>query len=189
MQKEKCSKNFNSGFTLLELLVVVLIIGILAAIALPQYRKAVVKAKLAQLDVITNTAKKNIELYLNTHGWPTTNSSIYFTGTNSVAEIEIDCNSRKDYWCFTDSGAFYSSCNREYCRVHFQSAPWIGGSMSLNLELSLLNNVWHANGIERSEAPVLKNICPYLAERNISAEAPSVAACESVGVTLKEYQE
>ena len=67
MKKEK-NTNLKQGFTLLELLVVVLIIGILASIALPQYQVAVKKATLAKYMDIVKALKEAEDRYFLANG-------------------------------------------------------------------------------------------------------------------------
>ena len=61
----------KSGFTLIEMLVVVLIIGILAGIALPQYTLAVEKARSAEALMNLATIKREIQFYITANGLPT----------------------------------------------------------------------------------------------------------------------
>ncbi len=57
----------KSGFTLVEILIVVVILGILAAIVIPQFTEASTEAKLSALCTDLQTLRSQIELYKIQH--------------------------------------------------------------------------------------------------------------------------
>ena len=61
----------QAGFTLIELMIVVAIIGILAAIAVPQYQQYTNKAKFTEVVNATAPMKNAVELCVNAQGLTT----------------------------------------------------------------------------------------------------------------------
>ncbi|MDM5113086.1 pilin [Aeromonas salmonicida] len=58
----------QSGFTLIELMIVVAIVAILAAIALPAYQNYTKKAKMTELVSATGALKTQVEVCLQSYG-------------------------------------------------------------------------------------------------------------------------
>jgi len=65
-------KKVQAGFTLIELMIVVAIIGILAAVALPAYQDYTIRAKMAEVVGLAAAAKTSVsEYYVSIGNMPT----------------------------------------------------------------------------------------------------------------------
>jgi len=68
-------KTLQKGFTLIELMIVVAIVGILAAIALPAYQDYTIRSKVTEGLTLADAAKTTLGEFRQTTGrWTTTNT-------------------------------------------------------------------------------------------------------------------
>ena len=108
----------NKGFTLLELLVVVLIIGILAGIALPQYQKSVEKAKLSEALLNFQTLKNAMDRYMLQNVCP--DSDIHWPNDIQL-DIELSGGDFGDNIYSTKNFSYAADCNSRYYYIYVTS--------------------------------------------------------------------
>ena len=81
-------RSMQKGFTLIELMIVVAIIGILAAVALPAYQDYTVRAKVSEIILAASGAKTSVAESAQVNGaMPATASMTFDTASKFVSNV------------------------------------------------------------------------------------------------------
>ena len=180
MKNKKLSK---AGFTLLELMVVVLIIGVLISVALPSYRRAVDKAEMAKVLATFHLIEQSMQRYRLANGsWPT-----------NIEDLDIQIPPSKWRYSLEDSTGQHLSTEREQplwpnsyrtqprgyasIRADKPSMVWgpgmgavfysIKGRTAYNLKPGVFCCLWASGGSQ----PRWEKFCNSVKEKNADAGA------------------
>ncbi|HGO7230913.1 TPA: pilin, partial [Neisseria meningitidis] len=75
----------QKGFTLIELMIVIAIVGILAAVALPAYQDYTARAQVSEAILLAEGQKSAVtEYYLNHGTWPKNNTSAGVASSSTI---------------------------------------------------------------------------------------------------------
>jgi general secretion pathway protein G len=90
-------KRMNKAFTLIEILIVVIILGILAAIVIPQFTEASDDAKVSAVKSDLQTVRSQIELYNFQHDAPLDETDDIVTQLTSKTDADGTVNAAGEF--------------------------------------------------------------------------------------------
>lgn len=85
-----------AGFSLIELMMVIVIVGILATIAVPSYQSSVIRShRLIAQGILTDTAARQAQYFVNNKAYATTLEELglpdpYYVNANADISAEVD---------------------------------------------------------------------------------------------------
>lgn len=86
MNRRSIARNVQKGFTLIELMIVVAIIGILAAVALPAYQDYTKRARVSEALSLMSGAKASVTEYFSANNtWPADNATAGLATATSIS--------------------------------------------------------------------------------------------------------
>ena len=137
----------NKAFTLIELLVVILIIAVLAAIAVPQYKKAVILAKFTKIEIVLRNIAKSMNMhYLETGTYASEWRYLpYF-------ESPTGCDSPRY------GGLMTCTLGEDYFQIRLNGDSFtVYEVLGVRIAYYASSNHWYCHGEEKN--PICKNKC------------------------------
>jgi prepilin-type N-terminal cleavage/methylation domain-containing protein len=109
--------NNQHGFTLVELMIVIVIVGILAAVAIPIYQGNVKKAKMSECDAAMGTIRTSLRVFFAEHGrYPIFTGAVTGLGDSiNIAPVDLSGKffATTDYSLESDDSTYTITCEKD----------------------------------------------------------------------------
>ena len=121
-------KKAQKGFTLIELMIVIAIVGILAAIALPAYQDYIVRSKMSEAMVALAEAKTTVTEYVASTGTVPTDVTKFACDATVIEEDRNMCGPRASDILEKITIITEPAGNVVYIVAEVYASVWLGGA-------------------------------------------------------------